>query len=64
MFLIKILEAVLAYDLGEIRFTKENEVIINGNTNDKGRGIPLIGPGNLQKVLKAVNWMFSPILHT
>ena len=44
MFLLNILEAVLAYDLVKIRFIKEKEVILNGNTNDKSRGIQLIGP--------------------
>ena len=38
MFLLNIL-AVLAYDLVKIRFMKEKEVILNGNTNDKSRGI-------------------------
>ena len=51
MFLLNILEAVLAYDLVKIRFIKENEVILN----DKSRGIQLIGPGYLQKVIKGVN---------
>ena len=32
MFLLNILEAVLAYDLVKIRFIKEKEVILNGNT--------------------------------
>ena len=44
MFLLNILESVLAYDLVKIRF-KEKEVILNGNTNDKSRGIQLNGPG-------------------
>ena len=48
MFLFNILEAVLAYDLVKIRFIKENEVILSGNTDDKSRGIHLIGPGYLQ----------------
>ena len=39
MFLFDILEAVWAYDLVKIRFTKEKEVILSGNTNDKSRGI-------------------------
>ena len=43
MFLLNILEAVLAYDLVKITFIKEKEVILNGNTNDKSRGIQLIG---------------------
>ena len=30
MFLLNILEAVLAYDLVKIRFIKEKEVILNG----------------------------------
>ena len=34
MFLLNILEAVLATDLVKIRFIKEKEVILNGNTND------------------------------
>ena len=55
MLLLNILEAVLAYDLAEIRFIKEKEVILNGNTNDKSRGIQLIGPGYLLKVIKGVN---------
>ena len=55
MFLFDILEAVLAYDLVKIRFIKEKEVILNGNANDKSRGIQLIGPGSLQRVLKGVN---------
>ena len=54
MFLLNILESVLAYDLVKIRF-KEKEVILNGNTNDKSRGIQLNGPGYLQKVIKGVN---------
>ena len=61
MFLLNILEAVLAYGLVKIRFMKEKEVILNGNTNDKSRGIQLIGPGDLQKVIKGVNWLLSPI---
>ena len=62
MFLLNILEAVLAYDLVEIRLIKEKEVILNGNTNDKSRGTQLIGPGYLQKVIKGVNWLLSPIV--
>ena len=54
MILFHILEAVFAYGLAKIRFTMEKEVILNGNTNDKSRGIQLIGPGHLQKV-KEVN---------
>ena len=61
MFLLNILEGVLAYDLVKIRFMKEKEVILNGNINDKSRGIQLIGPGYLQKVIKGVNWLLSPI---
>ena len=45
MFLLNILEAVLAYDLVKIRFMKEKEMILNGNTKDKSRGIQLIGAG-------------------
>ena len=52
MFLLNILEAVLAYDLVKIRFIKEREAILNGNTNDKNRGIQLTGPGYLQKIIK------------
>ena len=37
-FFFNILESVLAYDLVKIGF-KEKEVILNGNTNDKSRGI-------------------------
>ena len=55
MFLFKSLEAVSAYDLVKIRFNKEKEVILNGNTNDKSREIQLIGPGYLKKVLKGDN---------
>ena len=55
MFLFDILEAVLAYNLVKIRFIKVKEVILNGNTNDKSRGLQLIGPGCLQRVLKGVN---------
>ena len=61
MFLFKSLEAVSAYDLVKIRFNKEKEVILNGNTNDKSREIQLIGPGYLKKVLKGDNWLLSPI---
>ena len=61
MFLLNIFKAVLAYDLVKIRFIKEKEVILNGNTNDKSRGIQLIAPGYLQKVSKRVNWPLSPI---
>ena len=61
MFLLNILEAVLVYDLVKIRFIKEKELILNGNTNDKSRGIQLTGPGYLQKVIKGVNWLLSPI---
>ena len=64
IFLLNILEAVLAYDLVKIRFIKGKEVILNGNTNDKSRGIQLIGPGYLQKVIKGVNWLLSPIAST
>ena len=45
MFLLNILEGVLAYDLVKIRFMKEKEVILNGKINDKSRGIQFIGPG-------------------
>ena len=62
MFLLNILEAVLAYDLVKIRFIKEKEAILNGITNDKSRGIQLIGTGYLQKVIKGVNWLLSPIV--
>ena len=55
MFLFNILETVLAYYLVKIRFIKEKEVILNGNAHDKSRGIQLIGPGCLQRVLKGVN---------
>ena len=55
MLILNILEAVLAYDLVKIRFIKENEVILNGNTYDKSREIQLIGPGYLQKVFKGIN---------
>ena len=55
MFLFDILEAVLAYDLVKIRFIKVKEVILNENTNDKSRGLQLIGPGCLQRVPKGVN---------
>ena len=55
MFLLNILEALLAYDLVKIRFMKEKKVILKGNTNDKSRGIQLIGPDYLQKVIKGVN---------
>ena len=47
MFLLNILEAVSAYDHVKIRFIKKKEVILNGNTKDKSRGIQLIGPGYL-----------------
>ena len=60
----KYLEAVLAYDLVKIRFIKEKEVIFNGNTNDKSRGIQLIGPGYLQKVIKGDNCLLSTIAVT
>ena len=62
MFLLNILEAGLAYGLVKIRFIKEKEVILNGNTNDKSRGIQLIGPGYSQKVIKGVNWLLFPII--
>ena len=62
MFLLNILAAVLAYDLVKSRFMKEKEVILNGKTNDKNRGIQLIGPGYLQNVIKGVNWLLSPII--
>ena len=55
------MKIVLAYDLVKIRFIKEKEVILNGNTNDKSRGIQLIGPGYLQKVIKGVNLLLSLI---
>ena len=55
MFLFNILEAVLAHDRVKIRFIKEKEALLNGNTNDKSRGIQLIGPGYLQSELKGVN---------
>ena len=60
MFLLDILEAVLAYHLVKIRFIKEKEVILNWNANDKGRGIQLIGPGCLQRVLKELTDCFLP----
>ena len=61
MFLLNILEGVSAYALVKIRFMKEKEVILNGNINDKSKGIQLIGPGYLQKVIKGVNRLLSPI---
>ena len=61
MFLLNILEAVLVYDLVKTRFIKEKEVILNGSTNALSRGIQLIGSGYLQKVIKGVNWLLSPI---
>ena len=65
MFLLNILKGVLAYALVKIRFMEEKEVILNGNINDKSRGIQLIGPGYLQKVIKGgVNRLLSPIAHT
>ena len=65
MFLLNILKAVLAYDLVKIRLIKEKEVILfSGNTNDESRGIQLIGPGYLQKVIKGVNWLLFPIDRT
>ena len=41
MFLLNILEAVLAYDFVKSRFMKEKEVILNGNTNDKKQRNPI-----------------------
>ena len=58
IFLFDILEAVLAYDLVKIRFTKEKEVILNGNVNDKSNVVQLIGPGWLQRVLNGVTDCF------
>ena len=55
MFLLNISEAVFVYALVKIRFIKEKEATLNGNTNNKSRGIQLIGPGYLQKVIKGVN---------
>ena len=55
MFPLNSLEAALTYDFVKIRFMKEMEVVLNGNTNDKSRGIQLIGPGYLQKVIRGVN---------
>ena len=63
MILLNILEGVLAYALVKIRFMKEKEVILNGNINDKSRGIQLIGPGYLQKVIKGDNRLLSPIVY-
>ena len=63
MFLFNILEVVLAYNLVKIKFIKEKEVIYDSpNANVKSRGIQLIGPGCLQRVLKADNWLLSPIV--
>ena len=45
-----------------LKLDKEKEVILNGNINDNSRGIQLIGPGYLQKVIKGVNWLLSPII--
>ena len=39
---------------------KEKEVILNGNTNDKSRGIQLIGPGYLQKAPASVAHLDAP----
>ena len=60
MFPLNSSEAALTYDFVKIRFMKEMEVVLNGNTNDKSRGIQLIGPGYLQKVIRGVNWLLSP----
>ena len=55
-FFFNILEVVLAYNLVKIKFIKEKEVIYDSpNANVKSRGIQLIGPGCLQRVLKADN---------
>ena len=50
-FYLIFIEAVLAYDLVRIRYIKEQEVTLNGNANDKSRGIQLIGPVYLQREL-------------
>ena len=59
MFLFTSLEAVLTYDLVKIRFIKEKEVILNGNANDKSRGVQLFGPCCLQRVLKLTDCFLS-----
>ena len=55
MFLFDILIALLSYDHLVARFRKEKEAVLNRDINDNIRGIQLIGPGCLQKVLRGVN---------
>ena len=55
MFLIDIVEALLAYDHDQIRFPQAKEAILNGDANDKNRGNQMTGPGCLQIILRGVN---------
>ena len=55
IFPFDILEAFLVYGHVKIRYLKEKEAIINGDVNDKSRGIQLIGPSYLHRVLRGVN---------
>ena len=61
MFLFVILEDVLAYELVKIRFIKEKEVILNGNADDKSRGIQLIGPSCFRKYSRELTDCFLPL---
>ena len=62
MFLFNILEALLAYDHNLIWFLQTKEATLNRDVTDKNRGNQMKGPGCLQKVLKDVNWLLSPIV--
>ena len=52
IFLFDILVALLSYDHICVRFLKEKVAILDRDINDNIRGIQLIGPGCLQKVLR------------
>ena len=63
-FLFDILEALLVYDHVKIRYLKEKEAILYGDANDKSRESKYTtGPTSscLQRVLRGVNWLLSPI---
>ena len=45
MFLMDILEALLAYDHNQIRFSQAKKTIPNGDANDKNRENQMTGPG-------------------
>ena len=60
-FLFDILVALPAHNHIWVSFLKEKAALLDRDVNDNTRGIQLIGPSCLQKVLRGVNWLLTPI---